>query len=398
VARCEWFQAPQDVTLGDRAAWHQVGKDKTLFAAGRAHILVVKRPTSEFKNGPVVLPIDLPVGAEATISEKHISVTKHSGSFTNSIAETVTEKVSYEETKSIGAEFSGGLNPVAKSMARSDSKLAEELSLSLQSQFSRTRSYEITNTEEIVRSLAIKPTGALASPLQKYNVHLKLKVHRWDVFLYRIETAQVKYRKRWVFKDIRDNAQSRATDVMWPLGQLVFYEPLSVPSIGGPDYTPDIHDGEQVEFVALSTEAPKGLSPRATAWQSLVRTAFPVSKEEKTHSKRVSRAVSREREKREFAWVPKPAAKRVGGRKKGGRRMASKAKERRAWGTTKPTASRAASGGARHAAKKKSAARATGRKSAMKASARKRHGRTISGARKGAGRVRTKGRNKVRRG
>jgi hypothetical protein len=78
VPKYEWFQAPDDLTLGDRKGWHQVGKHNQLFAAGRVHILVVKNTSSEFKDGPVIIPTDLPVGAEASISEKQISVTTHS--------------------------------------------------------------------------------------------------------------------------------------------------------------------------------------------------------------------------------------------------------------------------------------------------------------------------------
>ena len=65
MPKYDWFQTPDDLTLGHRSAWHQVGTDKKLFATGRTQILVVKNTSSEFTNGPVILPIQRGNGHEA---------------------------------------------------------------------------------------------------------------------------------------------------------------------------------------------------------------------------------------------------------------------------------------------------------------------------------------------
>src|SRR5579862_6024870 len=87
----------------------------------------------------------------------------------------------------------------------------------------------------------------------------------------RIEYLRLKYKKRWVWKDVRDTILKEELSVQRPIFRAVYYEPQDECSIAEGSYVPDIEDDQGLQVQALNGEYPTFATPTLSTMEDLAR-------------------------------------------------------------------------------------------------------------------------------
>lgn len=257
------------------------------YRAVRAHILVDKYRDDHPKDGPVVHEQVLPAGSEFKIEQKQIILRKNISTFSNSIHRVVSAKVTAEVAAKVGSELGfSAKGPAGKTSGEISTKLGSEFSESLSGDLSSVKSFEIESTEEFVRSLVLKVPEQGVAEKVKYFFYLPLWVWHWDLYLYKIEVVELTYRKTWYWQQIRESVTAVSHDVRIPLAQILFYEPLDVPSVVSGTYTPEVQDAGEVLIKPALGVCPVANNQDGMPLELFVPIAFPQNKAEKAHSRR----------------------------------------------------------------------------------------------------------------
>ena len=196
VTDYSWQRVPDDFSLIDAESWKTPVKKR--FGAVRKVYLIVKTKSVDTVDGPVLLRRTLPEGTEIKNERKVSVVTKRIDTISTSIQKTITSKLSSELSTKLNAEL--GLFPVpgsAKVSGEIQTKIAAEFTATLATQVSTTRSFEVTNLEELTSSVTLKVPGK-ESPPRKYYFFLPVHICHWDIYLYQQETLEFTYKtKLW---------------------------------------------------------------------------------------------------------------------------------------------------------------------------------------------------------
>lgn len=355
VADYSWQRVPDDFSLIEPESWTTSVKRR--FGAVRKIYLIVKKKSVDTIDGPVLLRRTLPEGTEIKNERKVSVVTKRIDTISTSVQKTITSKLSSELSTKLNAEL--GLFPVpgsAKISGEIQGKIAAEFTTALTNQVSNTRSFEVTNLEELTSSVTLK-LPANNSPLKKYYFFLPVHTCHWDIYLYQQETLEFTYKTKFWYWNKRENEKHSLEDLKVPLARLVFYEPTDdpFPSLQMDPFTSAVVDGSKVTVEELKEPCPTVTPDDENSLHDLAITAFPVSREEE-EIKRAARAKAPPKKSRKDRIIDNLSRPR----EKGGR-AAKK-------GTAKRSAKGAVRTGYKRSAKitRKSAARRSAKKTSRR--------------------------------
>jgi hypothetical protein len=274
------IRIPSDDALSERSGWASLG-DGT-YSAIRFHVLVIKQRERSIVKGPAIEVLNLPGGSEYKYERKNARIVKNTLSIQESIQETVTTKLAQEVTKKIASEIGAtGVLPSAKLSSEVQLKSGVELTDAVQSGLTRTRSYEIQNSEEITRSVSYKSDGS-SRPSLSLHFYLGLWPWRWDFYLLKVEYLRLRYAKHMFWFDVRKTISQATAEPKVPLFRASFYEPQADFSISeGSHFSEIADDGDEITVGPFTDPAGKAGCPAGAPLEELARHAFPVTRAEK---------------------------------------------------------------------------------------------------------------------
>ena len=275
-----WQRVPDDFSLIDPESWKTSVRQR--FGAVRKIYLIVKKRSVDTIDGPILLRRTLPEDTEIKNERKISVVTKRIDTISTSVQKTITSKLSSELSTKLNAEL--GLFPVpgsAKVSGEIQSKIAAEFTTALSNQLATTRSFEVTNLEELTSSVTLK-LPSKEKPPRKYYFFLPVHTCHWDIYLYQQETLEFTYKTKLWYWNKRENEKHSLEDLKVPLARLVFYEPEDdpFPSLQMDPFTPAVVDGSKVTVEELKEPCPTVEPDDENSLQDLAITAVPVTKEE----------------------------------------------------------------------------------------------------------------------
>jgi hypothetical protein len=312
----QWIVTPDDETLSHQENWRSLGNYR--YSACRFHLLISGKRDQHAQNGPSFTETEIPSRATYNWSRKRAETIKCVTTLETSVKRTITDKTASEVSSKIASEI--GISTAAlttKLQGEVQSKISVELVESVERELAQTNSYEVQNTDEIVSSISLSPSGTNTSsdPLNLY-FFLKVWPWRWDVYLHKIEYLQLEYRRWWYWWQIRDTIVEYELRLRLPLFQIVYYEPDTWPSLRERAYEPDIADITIGVVLLNSNGYPRASDPEATNLQDLARLGFPASRQERKHARKAVKAKKQAigiglSEKRKEKQLIKRAAKKT---------------------------------------------------------------------------------------
>ncbi|MDT4955084.1 MAG: hypothetical protein QOJ02_3222 [Acidobacteriota bacterium] len=319
-----WRIIPDNITLSDPDNWQRTVQDR--YRATRYYIAIVEEKSFEAKSTPPLITVPVPAGVKPAFSEKKIVVVTYTESITDTIQHSVASKIAAESSLKSSASVKEGFS------SELQTKISTEISTSLSSQLSSTKAYQVQSTHELLTSIAFEhPGNAGQAGKLIYYLYLPVWPVRWNVYLYRVESIELNYRRfsfnRGMLKFFKKVREARPLDTYepkFPLAQLSFYEPQEVIAVHSGKYTPGVIYPDEVRAGLLA--APCGELPVPTPTMSLedcAKVAFPETEEEIELRERAKR-VSKERKKSPLTGeieraelASKLVGQRRGGPKKG---------------------------------------------------------------------------------
>lgn len=325
MSKVIWRIIPDNITLSDPDNWRKTVQDR--YRATRYYVAIAEEKDFEAKSTPPLITVPVPAGVKPSFSEKKIVVVTYTESITDMIQHSVASKITTESSLKSSASLKEGFS------SELQTKLGTEISSSLSSQLSATKAYQVQSTHELVTSIAFeRPENAGQEGKLTYYLYLPVWLVRWSVYLYRVESLELSYRRfsfdRGVlkfFKKVREAGPLDTYDPKFPLAQLSFYEPQEVIAVHSGKYTPDVIYPDEVRAGLLTT--PCGELPVPEPSMSLAdcaKIAFPETEEEVKLGERVKKA-NKERKKSTLTREIEKAEldlKRVGRRGGAGKKSA----------------------------------------------------------------------------
>lgn len=301
-----WIHTPPDAALSDIRAWASMGGDR--YAVVRHHLLVVPK-TGKTVNGPIHSQVDWPIDAKYQTRDKITRVTTYTYNLQESITSNVASKVSQELLSKINSGISLELEKLGASLGSElQTRIGTELVESLQVSLSTTSTYSVEVSTEKEQSLEFQvPAYDGSSAVRPVITYFKLRQLFWDVYLYRTDYLQLRYKKSWIWPDVRKTIVHESIPIQQPLFRIEFFEPYPSFSFALGRYQPDVEQGDAVSSVPLTTPCPPAAIPETRTLEQLAKLAFPVSRTEK---------VSAENQKKKLAGAA-GASSRPAGRGRG---------------------------------------------------------------------------------
>ena len=333
-----WIVTPDDETISRQDGWRSLRDNR--YSVCRFHLLIMGKRDQHAQNGPSFTETEIPARATYNWSKKRAKTIKCETTLETSLKRTVTSKAATEVSSKIASEI--GINAAAlatKLQSEIQSKMSAELVESAERELAQTNSYEVQNTDEIVSSISLSPTGAntTSDPLNLY-FFLKVWPWRWDVYLHKIEYLQLEYRSWWYWWQIRDTIVEYECNLRAPLLQIVYYEPDTWPSLRERAYEPDVPDISIAVLPLNPNGYPRVGDAEATSLQDLARLAFPASRAERERSRKATKKAAKSTkkgagEKASAKKAAKASPRKIGKRttKTAAKKTAKKAAGRRAF-------------------------------------------------------------------
>jgi hypothetical protein len=140
--------------------------------------------------------------------------------------------------------------------------------------------------------VAFKVPAATRGPAtRKVFCYVKMRRLFWDVYLYRVDVLRLEYRKKLLWKDIRNTMTSCEVEMKVPLFRLYYFQPEPALSYAFDRYVPDDEEFEGVTTEPLDTIPKRWPLPETQPLSALARTAFPVSRDEKRAAKDLEKQI-----------------------------------------------------------------------------------------------------------
>ena len=313
---------PPEANLESRAGWRQLGKD--VYYAERRIVLLVKTRRDEAVDGPSLYSATYPAGTKYSFSVKNVVASKNVESVQRTAELTITNTLSAEFLSK--QNFGTGASVTGPSMSfgqEASQKISSELSTAAKDALSVTSSFEIQNTEEITRSAEVQD-GAAPSGGSPFDVHLYLKLYEWhfDFYLVRLDQLTLEYKNRWyglgLLDPVRRKISSSSDPKALPLFRLRLYEPIEGLSLAKGPYHPAVgmDDSMSVHVEPLTDPAPPYSLRDVPDLETLARSAFPKTAEERRIASRKAAPKKKPAAKKKAAPKKKTAAKKKAAPKK----------------------------------------------------------------------------------
>jgi len=280
-----WILTPTDDALSKIEGWAKIGKNR--YAAFRHHLFLKQGSNQDAKNGPIYNQMEWPVETKFKMEDKIKQVISYTYNIQESITSTITSRLSQEAMSKIGSSLGISLDTLeAKIKSELETRISTELTNSLQNYLSTTKTYSVEVTKERSETLeSTVPSTDATLRTRRLFVYFKLRQLFWDIYLYRTEYLQLEYKKRWLWKDIRETINQVKLDLKVPLFRIVYYEPLPSFSYCFDTYVPEVTDGDSVQCTPLKSPCPPTEIQDNNAIDQLAKLAFPVTKTEQLATK-----------------------------------------------------------------------------------------------------------------
>jgi hypothetical protein len=286
-----WIQTPPDGILMQKMGWADLGSKH--FAAIRHHLLVRMGTDREPFNGPIHKQVEWPVEAEFKSEDRITIVARYTVTLQEAITSAFSATLSHEVLTKLGSSFDAGADKLAASIkSEVETRVGAVLTSSVQKTVSSTRTFSYETTTEKSESVAFKVPAATRGPAtRKVFCYVKMRRLFWDVYLYRVDVLRLEYRKKLLWKDIRNTMTSCEVEMKVPLFRLYYFQPEPALSYAFDRYVPDDEEFEGVTTEPLDTIPKRWPLPETQPLSALARTAFPVSRDEKRAAKDLEKQI-----------------------------------------------------------------------------------------------------------
>lgn len=329
---------PSDDVLENIDQWTKLGDDR--YIAIRHTVMVLDSKGDQSVGGPVVEAVEYPAGTKYKQEEKRVRVATYTSELNQSIEHTVTSKLTTELSAKIGQETGlTGAALSAKLSSEIQSRLGTELVEALKGSISQKSTYQIEDRKESTRSLELTvPDGQAKPQMRRLTRHLVLWPRYWDVYLVKSEVLIFQYKKRALWRDVRNTIQSAENKDRYPLYRIIYYEPQKELSITFEDYFPQVGETGLIQACPLNGSVPNRSNPlEYTRLELLARRALPTPREKiadatRSTARRVIKRISgtadeREMTKRRMASKTGRYVRRIqasGSGKRAGKKLSAK--------------------------------------------------------------------------
>ncbi len=327
MAKERWELAPNYVTLCDPANWERTGKGK--FKAYRYYLAILEEREAGQRTSPHLFTINVRKGMKPVFGDKRVVTVTNATTITETIQDSFSSKIAAESSLK---NTLGGKDVFT---IEAQTKISTEITYALSSQLSSTKSYQVQSTHEFMSSMSLEyPEGGDPGKEIKYFFYLPLWSVHWDVYLYKVESIELTYKRQWLqrgllnaFKKVRTFSLPATSLPKMPLARISFYEPQEIPVAHLGEYKPEVDDPERVTVSSPPPTCPDLKLPLPDlSLEDCAKIAFPETERESEDQKAVTK-VSRkkkvspiyrhlEKAERRHPATAKAAAKKSGGIKR----------------------------------------------------------------------------------
>jgi len=325
----KWIYLPSG-DLTERDKWKSIRKDH--YAISRTKLIVISRRGKKSVYGPIISSHNVKAGTTITIKRREEQVISHRSSIEELIRFSVSSRISEKITAKIASELSAkapGFSGRLKSELINQDEY--EITKSLEGSLSQQTAFEIQEIHETEHIIELK--GAKKERVAE--IRRKFWPQFLDLYIHSIEYLELKYRKKWLWGDIRKTIKKTDPPVLLkrPLFQIIYYEPQPFADVCYDQTSNVIDDPESILVRPLNIPCPRVVSSKIPSLEELAKLAFPISKKEKRKAEkrkiRKKKAAPSRKAAKKTTKKKKPAAKKAAAKKAASQKAASKKKASR---------------------------------------------------------------------